>query len=75
MGDVVAIERYRRERRHELDELKLRLKGLVLVRSLLERRGATAAELDAHNVEIERVRAEIAHRTHGGSPDPSQAAA
>jgi hypothetical protein len=44
----------------ELDDLVLRLKGLVLVRALLEQRGASDAELDAHSDEIERVRAELA---------------
>ena len=41
---------------HEIDDLVLHLKGLVLVRELLERRGAAAAEIDAHSTEIERVR-------------------
>ena len=44
----------------ELDDLLLRLKGLVLVRALLEERGASAAELDAHSDEIARVRAALA---------------
>jgi hypothetical protein len=38
-----------------LDDLVLHLKGLVLVRELLQRRGATDAEIDAHSAEIERV--------------------
>jgi len=41
---------------HEIDDLVLHLKGLVLVRELLERRGAAAADIDAHSAEIERVR-------------------
>jgi hypothetical protein len=45
----------------KLDDLVLRLKGLVLVRALLESRGASAAELAAHSEEIARVRAELAH--------------
>ena len=44
----------------KLDDLVLELKGLVLVRALLETRGASAAELEAHSEEIERVRAELA---------------
>jgi hypothetical protein len=44
----------------ELDDLLLRLKGLVLVRALLEERAASAAELDAHSTEIARVRAKLA---------------
>jgi hypothetical protein len=41
---------------HEIDDLVLQLKGLVLVRELLESRGAGAHEIDAHTAEIERVR-------------------
>jgi hypothetical protein len=44
----------------ELDDLVLQLKGLVLVRALLESRGASAAELAAHNEEIARVRSKLA---------------
>ena len=49
------------DRFHEIDDLVLHLKGLVLVRELLERRGAAAAEIDAHSAEIERIRALLAH--------------
>ena len=45
---------------HEIDDLVLHLKGLVLVRELLESRGAGAAEIDAHSAEIERVRERLA---------------
>jgi hypothetical protein len=41
---------------HEIDDLVLHLKGLVLVRELLEKRGAGTGEIDAHSAEIERVR-------------------
>ena len=44
------------DRFHEIDDLVLHLKGLVLVRELLESRGAGAHEIDAHTAEIERVR-------------------
>ena len=40
-------------------DLELQLKGLVLVRALLEARGASETELDSHAHEIERVRALI----------------
>jgi hypothetical protein len=43
-----------------IDELLLQLKGLVLVRAILENRGATAAEIDEHTREADRVRAELA---------------
>jgi hypothetical protein len=46
----------------ELDDLVLRLKGLVIVRALLERRGASPSELSAHSEEITRVREELAQR-------------
>jgi hypothetical protein len=44
----------------ELNDLVLQLKGLVLVRALLESRGASSEELDAHSDEIARVRARLA---------------
>ena len=43
-----------------IDDLILQLKGLVHVHALLELRGATSAELDAHAREAARVRAELA---------------
>jgi hypothetical protein len=46
----------------DVDDLVLQLKGLVHVRALLETRGASAAELDAHSDEIARIRAELARR-------------
>jgi hypothetical protein len=42
------------------DDLTLQLKGLVYVRALLETKGASAAELDAHSDAIARVRTELA---------------
>ena len=48
--------------RREVDDLVLQLKGLVHVRALLETRGASTAELDAHSDEIARIRAELARR-------------
>jgi hypothetical protein len=39
----------------EVDDLLLRLAGLVRVRSLLDRRGASEAELEAHSAEIGRL--------------------
>ena len=44
----------------DLDDLVLRLKGLVLVRKLRERRGADDAELVMYGAEIDRVRDELA---------------
>ena len=44
----------------DIDDLVLHLKGLVLVRELLERRGARAGDIRAHDDEIERVRERLA---------------
>jgi hypothetical protein len=44
---------------HEIDNLLLQARGLVLVRDLLARRGASDSELDAHTNELERVRVEL----------------
>jgi hypothetical protein len=41
---------------HEIDELLLQARGIVLVRQILAQRGATPAELDAHTAELDRVR-------------------
>ena len=43
-----------------IDDLVLQLKGLVLVRELLKKRGATLDELDEHGAEIDRVRMRLA---------------
>ena len=55
-----------------LDDLTLELRGLLLTRALLELRGFTPAQLDAHDDRITRVRAELAGvgaapATEGGS--------
>ena len=44
---------------HQIDDLLLEARGLVLVRDLLARRGASPAELDAHTNELQRVRGEL----------------
>ncbi len=44
----------------ELDDLVLRLKGLVLVRRLREQRGADTGELVMYGTEIDRVREQLA---------------
>ena len=46
----------------EVEDLVLQLKGLVHVRALLETRGASADELNAHSDEMARIRAELARR-------------
>lgn len=52
--------------RHEIDELLLQARGLVLVRQILARRGASRAELDAHTRELERVRHQLAESIDHG---------
>jgi len=43
------------DRDREIDDLLVQLAGLVRVRSLLDRRGATEAELEEHSAEIGRL--------------------
>jgi len=45
---------------HEIDDLLLHARGLVLVRDLLAERGASRTEIDAHSDELARVRARLA---------------
>ena len=42
-----------------IDDMLLHARGLVLVRELLARRGASHAELEAHTRELERVRHDL----------------
>jgi hypothetical protein len=44
----------------EVDRLLVRLRGLVLVRDLLQRQGATPVEIEEHSAEIERVKWRLA---------------
>jgi hypothetical protein len=48
-----------------IDDMLLRLRGLVLVGDLLEQRGASAEEVEAHVREADRLRAKLA-RLIGG---------
>jgi hypothetical protein len=54
-----------------IDDLLLRLRGLVLVGGLLEQRGASAAELEAHAREAERVRVTLARLIGGDDTGPA----
>ena len=63
---MIELATYERKFR-EVDDLLLRLKGLVLVRALLEERGASEAELREHGDEIVRVRAQLAALVATGS--------
>ena len=44
----------------EIDDLLLHIRGLVLVREILEQRGASEAELEAHTTELERLKEQLA---------------
>jgi hypothetical protein len=48
------------------EDLNLQLKGLVYVRALLETKGVSSAELDAHSDAIARVRTELARLDQAG---------
>ena len=50
---------------HEIDDLLLQARGLVLVRDLLAERGATDTEIEAHTDELARVRARLAATISG----------
>jgi hypothetical protein len=62
---VSAVATYVRKFR-EVDDRLLHLKGLILVRALLEERGASEAELQKHSDEIARVRAQLAQLIERG---------
>jgi hypothetical protein len=57
----------------DLADAVLQLKGLVLVRAILEDRGASDAELAEHTAEIERVRKELALLAPGAEGLPTAA--
>jgi hypothetical protein len=44
----------------EIDDLLLHIRGLVVVREILEQRGASAAELEEHTAELERLKHRLA---------------
>ena len=50
----------------KLDDLVLHLKGLVLVRSVRQGRGADEAELLMYGAEIDRVRSKLANLARDG---------
>jgi hypothetical protein len=54
---------------HEIDDLLLRARGLVLVRDLLAERGATETEVEEHTDELARVRAQLADMIRGSDDD------
>jgi hypothetical protein len=56
-----------RTEKRKRDDLRLQLTGLVHVRALLDLRGASSAEIEAHAAEIERLRARLSE------PEPAAA--
>ena len=52
---------------HEIDDLLLDLRGFALVRTVLETRGASRDEIEAHNRALERVRAQLVERIGGAT--------
>jgi hypothetical protein len=50
---------------HEIDDLLLQARGLVLVRDILSARGATREEIEEHTDELARIRRRLAE-TIGG---------
>jgi hypothetical protein len=58
------------DRDREIDDLLVRLAGLVRVRSLLEKRGATEIELEEHGAEIGRLHWRLARtvKQRNGGP-------
>jgi predicted SpoU family rRNA methylase len=58
---------------HQLDDLVLQLKGLVLVRKVREERGADVEELTMYGAEIDRVRDRLAGLMSAGQADQAAA--
>jgi hypothetical protein len=52
----------------DVEELVLRIRGLVFARTILEQRGASELDLEEHRLEIERLRWRLASLIRG-SPD------
>jgi len=49
----------------EIDDMLLHIRGLAVVRDLLAKRGASAAEISAHSRELESVRHRLAELISG----------
>jgi hypothetical protein len=59
---------------NDVEELLLRIRGLIFARAILEQRGATQVELEEHRLEIERLRWRLASLTRGDLVDSDTAA-
>jgi hypothetical protein len=60
MAKVMRVGRAESGKRDEIDELLLRIKGLVYARAILEERGVESAVLADHGRELERLRERLA---------------
>jgi hypothetical protein len=56
---------------HEIDDLLLRARGLVLVRDILAERGIPSDEIDAYSDELTRVRVQLADLITGRPAAPA----
>jgi hypothetical protein len=56
---------------HEIDDLLLRARGLVLVRDILAERGIPSDEIDAYSDELTRVRVQLADLITGRPTAPT----
>jgi hypothetical protein len=70
MSNSSAFEHQRVLLDRTIDDLLLHLRGLVLAGKVLEQRGASAAEVDEHVREADRIRAELA-RLIGDGQQPA----
>jgi hypothetical protein len=59
---------------NDVEELLLTIKGLIFARAILEQRGASEAELEEHQGEIERLRWRMASLIGDGPADSDTAA-
>ena len=60
----------------EVEELLMRIRGLVFAQAILEERGASASELEAHRLETERLRRRLARVVaDSATPLPARAPA
>lgn len=59
---------------NDVEELLLRIRGLIFARAILDQRGATQVELEEHQLEIERLRWRLASLMRGGHADSDTAA-
>ncbi len=59
---------------NDVEELLLRIRGLIFARAILEQRGATEVELEEHRLEIERLRWRLTSLMRGGLADSDTAA-